>query len=145
MENILNLLDVDFYQVEKDCYGHSLVHSNGYCYKSEDGYDPEGNISQDYCYRLVEYCGLYLEPEKLRNEEDYYNLEQEKVKQYISDITEEECRNVLRDWLKGRFDTIENGIVTSVYHGCTALPMEDVTDDTPEGWYVDCKEVASND
>lgn len=111
----LKYLDCDFYEVEIDDNGKKVIHSNGYYYLSESG--------EEKCYRSIEYDGLYLDPEMLRNQHEYYDESQEIVKQYIYDFNEED-------------------IIINIKHDledCIPLLMKEVTNDTPCGKYVDIK------
>lgn len=108
---LLKLLDCDWYYVESEPDGHKIIHDMGYAYESVD--DGEGE------YRIVEYTGLYLEPEILRKRGyDYYDEEQGRNNQYIGDCRKMEVLEYL------------DGIAR-----CPELPMDQVNESTPEGSY----------
>lgn len=106
--------ECDFYQVE-EIDGKKMIHDDGYYYNAEDGTDTP--------YRRLQYTFLYLDPEKLGEDDMYYDREQEKVKQYIEDLSEEDCIRMLREDMK------------EAIH----FPIQEVTDETPCGWYVDMR------
>lgn len=111
-KKLINLLDADIYYV-KEQNGTKIVHSLGYHYETDHTEEPG--------YRRLEYRDLYLEPDKLRTDENYYDTMQSQVKQYIYDLTYEECMASIKDWI----------------NGATALPMVEVWDETPCGLYYD--------
>ena len=110
----MDYLGVDFYHVETDPRtGKKVIHDNGYFYESQD--DGEG------AYRSVEYAGLYLDPERLRYDPDYYDGEQQIVIQYIEPMDKGKA-------IKG---------LAGLIRGSKPLLMTDVRQGTPNGWYRD--------
>lgn len=109
----LKYLDCELYQVETDTDGKKQIHIDGYCYVNSDDDDAD--------YRCVEACGCCVSIEDLdafdhdQKLELLYNAFAES-KQYIGDMNEDGVREY--------------------YKEATELRMENVTQDTPDGWYV---------
>lgn len=110
--------DKDYYEIigygtEKD------IHFFGYFYCcGEDNGEGE-------C-REVEYCGFECPLNEFlewRNDPDEYDIRQESCKQYIGDCTEKEAIEMMNTFYGGK-PPIE-------------LSLDDITMDTPCGYYVD--------
>lgn len=77
----------------------------------------------DTCYRIAEWCGLYLtvdEIQKLLSELNFYDYINEKIA-YLGDLTQDEALEVCRTYFNG-----EPGKM---------LRIEQVNEDTPCGDY----------
>lgn len=99
------LLSKDFYHVQR-YEGKKQIHIDGYAFDEGEG------------LQLVQMVGLFISLDELEDVEDinsYVNDRESESKQYQQTISEEE------------FDEYVSGAV--------ALPMSEVTYNTPEGWY----------
>ena len=104
----LKYLDCDLYQVETDEQGAKWVHIDGYCYSNDCGDEPE--------YRCVQGTWCYVKVEDLMKDQENATRAFELTKQYEGTVSEEE--------------------VCEYYEGAKSLPYSKVTQDTPDGWYI---------
>ena len=105
----------DWYSIE-EYNGDKCIHINGYWYYTSDDYDEP--------YRDLEYVWFVVPLEEfLKWDSDDYDCFQESLKQYITDRNESE---MLTAW--GEF--IDK-------HEFTELGYDELTMDTPYGYYVD--------
>lgn len=122
--------DDDFYQIVN--YGDSkYIKVDGYFYDvGEAGFNDDGKIDQSLTSRCVDYCGVEMPLEvflKMReSNEDFRSVITEIAavnKQYISDITPEDAKELMHTYYSGKAPT--------------ELIYENITMDTPCGCYVD--------
>jgi len=110
-KELFSYLSTDWYEVETDDNGHKIIHALGYAW---DTFEDEPDH-----YRIFEYCGVYLDPERLRREGyAYYEAEYEPGRHGIVDCNKHEILEFLSN-------------LAELPH----LPMTEVTDSTPEGMY----------
>ena len=111
--------DCDFYQVEERD-SKKVVHIMGWFWSSDQG-------EEKNC-RLTE-CTFFIVPldEFITWTNDQYCEAEEKIKQYVSDLTEEEAIDTMRHF----------------YNGNPPIPLryKELTMETPCGGYVNAAEV----
>lgn len=113
-EKYLALLDKDFYRVEVDDDGKRTIINESYLYDTGD--------EEEKPYRMVCLSGFELDLSVWDERGEEYREEKEcECEQYIEDFSEEEAIYALKMLAK---DAIP-------------LPMEMVTNETLEGFYVD--------
>ena len=122
--------DTDFYQITY--YGNEpYVQIDGYFYISDSGYDKDGNLNKEYCYRAVAYSGVEFPLQEfidrfVNGDEDYTDTDEYiNRKEYIEDCTEEMAIDYMLHF----------------YNGDPATPLlfSELNMDTPCGCYVDAK------
>ena len=104
-----DLLDKELYYLEKDRNGKVWIHVNGYVYEGEEG------------YKVNEYVGLLIDPERMRREgSKYYDEAAFNTAQYGAELDEEQFRAEMAGYIDAK-----------------PLRMTEVTDDMPiDGqWY----------
>jgi hypothetical protein len=104
-------LDLFAYQVETDENGEKQIHIDGYCYWNDESYQL---VQGTFCYVSLK------ELKACEDNEDRIEFVWERfedVKQYQCEATEQE--------------------VVEYYKECKELPIDFVSSDTPDGWYVD--------
>ncbi|MBP5722085.1 MAG: hypothetical protein J6X18_00675 [Bacteroidales bacterium] len=103
-------LDLFLYQVETDKNGNKQVHIDGYCYWNDESYQL---VQGTFCYVFVPILETCDSEEANELVEEVF----EEIKQYQKEVSEQE--------------------VLDYYKGATELRIDCVSEDTPDGLYVD--------
>lgn len=113
--DVNDVLDADFYTIEM-CDGKKCIHLNGYFYEADDEEKP---------YRHVEASGCYIDIEELMSADDKQDCIDEAFgycSQYMKDLEEKEADEMIAHYFDGQPPKL--------------LRYEDITTDTPCGYYV---------
>ncbi|MCR4847338.1 MAG: hypothetical protein K5920_00600 [Bacteroidales bacterium] len=108
MRKVQRYLSRDLYQVETDEDGVKWVHIDGFCYLNDGGDEAE--------YRCVQGTWCCVKVEDLMKDCESAERAFEATKQYEGTITVEE--------------------ICEYYENAKDLPYSKVTQDTPDGWYI---------
>ena len=111
----------DFYAIE-DYEDGKYIHIDGYIYTVGVG-APD---NPDKTYRNIQYVGFCVPLSDFLSDDFDYDLVQEGLNQYVTDMTEEEANMAESNYFNGA--------------AIKELPFSDLTLDTPAGFYVDYKQ-----
>lgn len=103
----LKYIDCDLYRIETHQDGKRYVHIDGYCYEGDN----------ETGYMLVEAIGCFFTIDKVMEDPTYGELHFLCCNQTNEEMTEEE--------------------VCGYYDGADELPYNEITQDTPDGTYID--------